>query len=178
MGLTEMQLIKSIEIRYLRSIYRLRVPAGPLTVLSGANDAGKSNILKALNLFFNGEVDWLSDVDFYQDFSLRRLNEVRLESIKGRQFIRIDVDFIRPPNYRGSLPPAFKVSRTWFRDSLAPEERNDLELQERRGRLPGTGETAGRMLSQFLHRIRFEYVLNSLQETMLATAASLEDCAR
>lgn len=182
-----MQLIKAIEIRYLRSIHRLRVPAGPLTVLSGANDAGKSNILKALNLFFNGEVDWLSDVDFYQDFSLRRLNEVRLESIKGRQFIRIDVDFIRPPNYRGSLPPTFKVSRTWFRDSLVPEERNDLELQERRGRLPGTGETARRMLSQFLHRIRFEYVpavrdatyfeyvLNSLQETMLATQMKRDD---
>lgn len=182
-----MQLIKSIEIRYLRSIHRLRVNARDLTIFSGANDVGKSNILKTLNLFFNNKVDWLTDLDFYQDFSLRRLNEVRRESIKGRQFIRIDVQFARPSNYEGSLPPTFKVAKTWFRDSLVPEERNDLERQDRLGRVPSTLETARRMLSQFLNRIRFEYVpairdvtyfdyvLGNLQETMLATQMKSDD---
>lgn len=99
------RLITSIEVRYLRSIHRLRIrQLGDLTVFSGANDVGKSNVLKALNLFFNNEVDWLASLDFYQDFSLRRLNEVRRESIKGKQFIRIDVVFARPSNYKGSLP--------------------------------------------------------------------------
>jgi len=165
----------------LRSIHRLRLSTGDLTIFSGANDVGKSNILKTLNLFFNNEVDWLVPLDFYQDFSLRRLNEVRRESIKGKQFIRIDVEFVRPPNYKGSLPPTFTVTRTWFRDSVEPEERHDLERQERLGRLPSTLETARRMLSQFLNRVRFEYVpairdmsyfdhvLDNLQETLLAT---------
>jgi energy-coupling factor transporter ATP-binding protein EcfA2 len=182
-----MELIKRIEIRYLRSIHRLAVPAGALTVLSGANDVGKSNILKALNLFFNNQVDWQTPLDFYRDFSLRRLNEVRRESIKGRQFIRIDVEFARPPNYKGSLPPTFTVTRTWLRDSLVPEERNDLERQERRGRLPSSLETARRMLSRFLSRVRFqyvpairdrayfEYVLQHLQETMLAAQMKSDD---
>lgn len=182
-----MQLIKSIEISYLRSIHRLRLSAGDLTIFSGANDVGKSNILKALNLFFNNQVDWLTRLEFYQDFSLRRLNEVRRESIKGKQFIRIDVRFLRPPNYKGSLPPTFRVTRAWFRDSLAPEERNDLESQERRGRLPSTLETARRMLPHFLNRIRFEYVpavrdttyfdyvLNNLHETILATQMKSDD---
>lgn len=93
-----MLLIKSVEIRYLRSIHRLRLTAGDLTIFSGANDVGKSNVLKALNLFFNYQVDWSEYLDFYQDFSLRRLNEVRSESIKGKQFIRIDVEFARPSN--------------------------------------------------------------------------------
>ena len=66
-----MQLIKSIEIRYLRSIHRIDIKQlGDLTIFSGANDVGKSNILKALNLFFNNETDWLNPIDFYQDFSL------------------------------------------------------------------------------------------------------------
>jgi len=154
-----MQLIKSIEIRYLRSIHRISIKQlGDLTIFSGANDAGKSNILKALNLFFNNQVDWLKPLDFYQDFSLRRLGEVRRESVKGRQFIRVDLEFNCPQNYQNSLPPTFTVSKTWYRDSAIPEEENDLEKQDKLNKLPRTLETARRMLSQLLHRIRFEYV--------------------
>jgi hypothetical protein len=72
----DMQLIRSIEIAYLRSIHRLRIASlGDLTVFSGANDVGKSNILRALNLFFNNKVNWGEPIDFYQDFSRRRLEE-------------------------------------------------------------------------------------------------------
>jgi hypothetical protein len=182
-----MHLIKSIEVNYLRSIWRLSLTLGDLTVLSGANDVGKSNILKALNLFFNNQVDWLESLDFYRDFSLRRLNEVRRESIKGRQFIRIRVEFVRPPRYRGSLPATFTVTRTWYRDSRVPEESDDLERQEREDRLPSTLEIARRNLSRFLNRIRFEYipairgpdyfeyVLDNLQETILATQMRRDD---
>jgi predicted ATPase len=174
-----MQLIKSIEIKYLRSIHRLRLKhIGDLTVFSGANDVGKSNILKALNLFFNDDVDRDKFLDFSQDFSLRRLNEVRRTSIKGKQFIRIDIEFNQPPNYKGSLPPTFTVSRIWYRDYF--QQTDDLEYQRRLGKLPKTVETARRMLPQFLNRVRFEYVpairdrayfeyiLESLQETLLA----------
>jgi len=182
-----MRLIKSIEIRYLRSIHRLRLDTtGDLIIFSGANDVGKSNILKALNLFFNNQVDWKKPIDFYRDFSLRRLNEVRRESIKGKQFIRIDLEFERPSNYQGSLPPTFKVTKTWLRHSVIPQETNNLERQEQIGRLPSTLETARRMLSQFLNRVRFdyvpairdrtffEYVLDNLQGT-LATQMREDD---
>ncbi len=184
-----MQLIKSIEIRYLRSIHRLPNlnTSGDLIIFSGANDVGKSNILKALNLFFNNEVDWLKPIDFYQDFSLRRLSEVRRKSIKGKQFISIGLVFNRPSNYKGSLPPTFTVKRTWYRDSLIPQEANDLDRQEQRGKLPSTLATARRMLSLFLNRVRFEYVpairdrayfehvLGNLQETLLATQMKEDD---
>lgn len=183
-----MKLIKSIEIRYLRSVHRINIKQlGDLTIFSGANDVGKSNILKTLNLFFNNKVDWLQSVDFYQDFSLRRLDEVRRESVKGKQFIRVSLEFVCPPNYEKSLPPTFSVTKTWFRDSTIPEEKNDLENQDKFGKLPRTLETARRSLSQFLNRIRFEYVpairdrtyfeyvLNNLQETLLAKQMQPDD---
>lgn len=183
-----MQLIKAIEIRYLRSIHRLKVPStGNLTIFSGANDVGKSNILKALNLFFNNHVDWEEIIDFYQDFSYRRMAEVRRNSIKGRQFIRIDLTFNRPNNYKKSLPEVFTVTRIWFRDSIFPQETNNLESLNRKNKIPGSLETARRMLSQFLNRVRFEYVpairdreffqyvLENLQESLIATRMRDDD---
>jgi len=152
-----MQLIRSVYIRYLRSIHRLRLnKIGHLTVFSGANDVGKSNLLKALNLFFNNEVDWHTPMEFYRDFSLRRLDEVRRESVKGKQFVSIDIEFNRPDSYRGSLPPVIRVRKTWLRDSSVPQEDNNLERQQEQ--LPSTLGIAKRMLSRFLNRVHFEYV--------------------
>lgn len=51
-----MILIERIEIKYFRSFGEKNVKiAGikDLNIFSGSNDVGKSNVLKALNLFFN-----------------------------------------------------------------------------------------------------------------------------
>ena len=181
-----MQVIESISIRYLRSIHRLlNIKVDDLTILSGANDVGKSNILKALNLFFNNQVDWLDTIDFYRDFSLRRLDEVRRESIKGKQYIRIDINFRRPSSYSGSLPPSFTVTKRWFRDSAIPQVENNLETQK--DQLPSTLETARRMLSKFLNKVHFEYVpairdrkcyehiLENLQEILITNEIESDD---
>lgn len=49
---TSMELIKQVEIAYFRSIYKddLNNCSGT-NVIFGRNDAGKSNVLRALNLF-------------------------------------------------------------------------------------------------------------------------------
>lgn len=48
-----MKIIDSITIRYFRSVYTLNIgQCEDITIVSGRNDVGKSNILKALNLFF------------------------------------------------------------------------------------------------------------------------------
>ncbi|MCB9982720.1 MAG: AAA family ATPase [Rhodospirillales bacterium] len=47
-----MELISKLEIAYFRSIYSATLHScTDLNALIGGNDAGKSNILKALNLF-------------------------------------------------------------------------------------------------------------------------------
>ena len=153
-----MRLIRAVQIRYFRSIYVAHLRrCGRLNVVSGSNDVGKSNVLKALNLFFNGNTDWITPLDFYRDFSLQRLDEVRRESIKGRQFVSVQVEFERPNNYAGSLPPSFTVKRTWFRDGSRADS-DDLEAQGRKGRLPSSAKTAQRFLQIFLGRVHYEYV--------------------
>ena len=45
--------IKEIRIRNFRSIVKADIQLSDLTLFVGLNDVGKSNVLKALNLFFN-----------------------------------------------------------------------------------------------------------------------------
>ena len=62
--------LKSIRIRRFRSIEDSgEISLAPITVFVGANDSGKSNILKAINLFFNSEVVLGSTYDHSRDFS-------------------------------------------------------------------------------------------------------------
>lgn len=154
-----MIVLRKVKIRYFRSVYTATLDkCGSLNVISGCNDAGKSNVLKALNLFFNGDTDWNTPFDFYTDFSAQRGEQVRKETVKGKQFISIGIDFERPPNYKHSLPPTFTVIRTWLRDSARYTESHNLEHIANKKGLPSTLETAKRFLSQFLNRIHFEYV--------------------
>jgi predicted ATP-dependent endonuclease of OLD family len=99
-----------------------------LNVLSGRNDVGKSNVLRALNLFFNGNTDWQTPLDFAKDFSLTRLNQVRKESVKGKQYIHIAIEFERPNNFKGSLPDRFIVKRNWYRDQSQYNQTDNIAI--------------------------------------------------
>ena len=154
-----MKIIEKITVKYFRSLHTIEVKnCSSVNVFSGRNDVGKSNIIKSLNLFFNGKVDWDENYEFYDNFSTKRLEEVRKESVKGKQFISIKIDFIRPNNYKGSLPPRFTVERKWYRDSRIYEESHNLSRLGEANKLPSSLVTAQRSLSTFLNKIHFEYV--------------------
>ena len=153
-----MHLIHALEIKYFRSIYSLKLDSlKHLNILAGSNDAGKSNILKALNLFFNSETDYKTPIDFYRDFNIRRLEEVKRESIKGKQFISIRITFNRGNRFVGSLPERFTVTRQWFRDSTHYTQTDDFESPTRREPVRNV-QYARRFLTQFLNNIRYEYI--------------------
>ncbi len=54
--------IHSIRIKNFRSIKNEYLEAKDMNIFVGLNDAGKSNVLKALNLFFCGETDYKTAV--------------------------------------------------------------------------------------------------------------------
>jgi predicted ATPase len=152
--------IDSIEISYFRSIHKVKLRnLTDLVVLSGRNDIGKSNLVKALNLFFNNQTDWNTPFDFTRDFSRRRLREVRKETIKGKQYVQVKLGFVRGERYEKSLPKRFVVTRTWYRDSLVPDTRSSLQRQFTIGEVPTQSlDRAQASLQRYLNTIRFEYV--------------------
>lgn len=77
-------LITEVEIENFRSIRRATVPLNYLSVLVGTNDSGKSNILRALNLFFNGETGRQKPLNFPVDHNVynrpnRRAKEISVK---------------------------------------------------------------------------------------------------
>lgn len=147
--------IEKIEIKYFRSIYHATIQnLRDVAVFSGKNDCGKSNILRALNLFFNNHTGWHERLDFSQDFCQQRLYECR-KTTKAKQFIRVKVHFLRGARYEKSLPEKFWFSRTWNRDSTQPIEKNSL----REGEVPAQSiDRALASLQRYLGTIQFEYV--------------------
>ena len=87
-------------------------------MISGKNDVGKSNVLKALNLFFNNRIDSETEFIFSENFNLLRLQQVRKNSVKGRQFIRIKVTFDRGDSFVKTLPKIFSITKKWYRNDI------------------------------------------------------------
>ncbi|MGN6142338.1 MAG: ATP-dependent nuclease [Mesorhizobium sp.] len=108
-----MQLIKELEIAYFRSFYKETLyKCSDLNIIFGKNDIGKSNIIRALNLFFNGVTDDQTDFNFDIDFSdKRRFESTNSEGL--RKFIYVKITFSTPSNYQRSLGKEFYVKRQW-----------------------------------------------------------------
>ena len=76
--------ITKIDIRNFRSIRSLTILPGDLAVLVGKNDSGKSNVLRALNLFFTGNTGPNGELDFNVDHNVfnkpnRRAKEISIK---------------------------------------------------------------------------------------------------
>jgi AAA15 family ATPase/GTPase len=108
-----MQLIDEIEISYFRSFYKIKLrDIKDLNIIFGKNDSGKSNIVRALNLFFNFSPDHDNGFEFPIDFNESRAKEAN-ESEDVRKFLYVKVTFNTPPNYKRSLGKRFYVKRQW-----------------------------------------------------------------
>ena len=153
-----MRIIESITIRYFRSVYTITIPrCADMTVLTGKNDVGKSNILKALNLFFNQQSDYSTRFNFDNDYSLLRREEVRKETIRGQRFISITIRFNRGDRMPNSLPPSFSVTRRWDMHSQQFKQTTDVVARmQRYAKSKGikfSEKTTITNLSSFLNRI-------------------------
>jgi hypothetical protein len=118
-----MKIIESIRIKYYRSILNTTrgnqtyLNTTDLNIIVGSNDVGKSNYLKALNLFFNNCSDTNQIFNFWNDFSFQR-HGIRKEEN------RIEIELIiNPPKKQyfkneGSI----KWTKIWKENSNTPTE--------------------------------------------------------
>ncbi len=137
-----MDLIERVEINYFRSVYSVSVKnLNHLNVFIGANDAGKSNILRALNLFFNNESGYDEKLQFLQDVTHLRQEEAR--DAKGRLTIWMKIHFNNVEKWK-TLPQRFFIKKSWNRYSEEPEISSDVKNKQ--------------SLTKFQNKIKFHYI--------------------
>jgi len=144
-----MRLIDEIEVSYFRSFYKVKInQINDLNVIFGQNDSGKSNAVRALNLFFNGSPERDLDYNFETDFcSYRQWEADDSENIK--KFIYVKVTFTTPPNYQKSLGKSFSVKRQWNISS------GDEYAETFSSNIPKSRQHIAR---RFINNIRFIYI--------------------
>ncbi len=142
MKYTDQLAIRSISIKYFRSITSMTISAERLNMLVGLNDVGKSNVLKALNLFFNGETDYNEKFIFEKDFS----QLFPSNSKKAREII-IRITFMVPSGYKGH--GEYIWEKRWRSQGLVRDDiiKGQGEAMSPRSRIPA-----------LLRKILFRYV--------------------
>ncbi len=133
--------IEHIRIKNFRSLADVSVPAKALTVFVGCNDEGKSNLLRALDLFFNSEtrqyeINWMVDYSGYA------------KEVKGKApQIEIALTFKLPESF--SVDQRVVWKRIWRKTGL---HREDIKLADG-GDLPARSKAYA-----YLKTMRYEYV--------------------
>lgn len=144
-----MQLIKEVEIAYFRSFYKETLyRCQDLNIIFGKNDVGKSNIIRALNLFFNEETDRDIGFKFDIDFSDKRKDE-SINSSSVRKFVYVKVTFNTPKNYTRSLGREFYVKRQWT------VSRDDEYVEEISSNIK---ENQKHIVTRFMNQIKFIHI--------------------
>lgn len=87
--------IKRIHIKNFRSIVNSSINVQQMNIFVGLNDAGKSNVLKALNLFFNGETEPGCQFDFATDYSCY----APIRKRKAKE-VTVEIEFEIPKHYK------------------------------------------------------------------------------
>lgn len=162
-----MRFITKIIIRDFRSISAgaLDLPSGFLPIV-GANNSGKSNILRALNLFFNDEVEPGRPLNIYEDF--------HNPSRKKKKKVSITLEFQLPDIFnfqrtiRNSLDDLlgrqFTIEKNWSIPESPIEKGARLEIRYQKGgddlRLANPDDEYH--IRQFLSLIRFRYMPNHI----------------
>ena len=121
-----MRLISRIHIEGFRSVRKATVSdVSDFTVFAGLNYSGKSNVLRALNAYFNGETESNRFIDVDEDFF--RLD---LRKRKKRKKIIVSLAFDLPYRFafRKGLQQveqflggrSFEIRKEWMRDQFFP----------------------------------------------------------
>ncbi len=155
-----MELVQKIRIQGFRSIGDQPLETvGGVTTLIGKNSSGKSNVLRALNLFFNDEVDPGERLDFDRD-----LHVAPGPKSKKKKRIVVSLTFRLPSNFhfpksisgtKAKLGNEFTITRTWERD----RQNRVVDAFDLLGGDPGTVDRSD-LARQFLNLLTYRYIPN------------------
>jgi Predicted ATPases len=165
-------MISHIHIRNFRSIEKADIQANWITTFVGANDAGKSNILRALNLFFNGQTDPGTPFDFERDF-----NRFAAQRRNKANEVEVTLTFQLPEGYLREGRPKQVIWRKIWR-AYGPvtdmEERNyaDGQLFSARSKI---GFLLDRYRFQYVPAIKDKKFFADLQGKMYEVVATVAD---
>lgn len=109
-------MIERIEIKNFRSTRNLIISPKNLAVLVGKNDSGKSNVLRALNLFFNDRTDPGEALDFDVDH-----NAYNRPNRKAKE-ISIKLEISVPNSYRDTNGDFIVWEKRWRDEGLVHNE--------------------------------------------------------
>ncbi len=143
------QFLKSIRIKNFRSIVSQKITFADedVSVFVGKNDAGKSNVLRALNLFFNGKTDFNTDFRFEDDYSFMA------ETGKGKaKEVLVELEISPPKRLKDAETVVWR--KRWRADNIALPE---LRFKKKR---VGGSQDVGAMTGtyQWLQKLKFRYV--------------------
>lgn len=142
-----MLLIDQVEVAYFRSIYKDSLHGCAETnIIFGRNDSGKSNILRALNLFFNNQTSPDLGFNFAQDFNHSRRAEAGGEG-DIRKFVYVKIWFNTPNTWRPSLGDRFWVKKQW-----SISFGSDAQITT------SISEPKRHYLTRFLNKVRLYYI--------------------
>ena len=131
--------IKQIHIRNFRSIVNTILEVEEMNIFVGLNDAGKSNVLKALNLFFNDETDAGVKYNFDNDYS--KFAPVRKNKAKE---ITISITFLIPKHYKDNDDVVW--TKIWRSNGIHYDSSKDWNF------------SAYSKVATLLNRTRYKYV--------------------
>ena len=156
--------IKRIHVKNFRSIVDETIELKDFNCFSGKNDSGKSNILKALNLFFNNQTDFNTPLDFNSDYS-----KFAKRGQKQAKEISILLEILVPETF---IEHGIKIwKKTWRIDGLHSDNMNELFKPASRGIT-----WLQRMQYQYVPAVKsddfFKNLLAKLYESMTDTANS------
>lgn len=139
-----MIIVQSVEITNFRSIIKLEknFSVTDLNVIVGKNDIGKSNFLKALNLFFNGETDIGKPFRFSDDFS-----RLAVVPKKKAPEITITLIFKAPDRFKDNDTLIWK--KVWRKEGLIT---NAITKEDR------TIPSARSGSVQWVKKIKYKYI--------------------
>ncbi|MCK6468442.1 MAG: ATP-binding protein [Candidatus Brocadia sinica] len=137
--------INEIRIRNFRSIIDRRIKLSDFTIFVGNNDVGKSNVLKALNLFFNGKTEHGVEFNFDKDYCFFAKKRAR----KAEE-IEITLYFTVPSNFKDAGKKAYWIKK-W---RVSGEHKQGEAIHWANGGALGGKNKVG----SWLRKIDFRYV--------------------